>query len=612
MGAIQSQYGNQGKNRVVWQWEHQPNDYRSYPPEVCAQIEKHYLSGSTSALQIKGINLLWYQIDLKELVQTNVISKKRRKIKREISRDPNGTIRWSWENEYHEMVFYTVEISQKIEAHFQNNDQTPLKVYLHERQYNIDPFNKTQTNLHSKKQRRIERNIIPGDKYIWQWQHEDGNFISYSENDSAKIEQNYSIRKKEPYKLLANGREILVDAEKFVQIESQTNKASQIRRVKENFVKYGWSWKDENGMWNPFSLYFVEKLEKNYLSTSRSPLLITINGRSYEIDTKEMLEKSLTSGKCYNIKREALSNDRATWLWISKDSQFKAFPSYLSHLIESQYMLKDLTPIVCEFRGKRYQLNIEKMEKTNLDTNSCKRIKRKVIPNNYPSELETLSKSERKEVFEYLSTGGHIPADWNSNQEDKVNVYSVSDIEMNMIIGHYDLQHYHVSAISRIQNQPLINHFLLERANIRNYLHEADEPTLLFYLSDKTLRLQEILENQECTLEGKFSPLLDYGQGFYFTKNPRLASQYALEKGDGEDRKKVLVCFWVLLGRIASINDEEDQRTFYDNKYNSLADIKKEPKDYDSVSGIIQYEEVYVLYKPERCYPLYMIEYRDI
>jgi len=610
MGAIQSHYGTQTKNRVVWQWEHRPNDFRSYPPEVCAQIEKHYLSGSTSLLQIKGVNLLLYQIDLKDLVQTNIISKKKRKIKREILRNPNCTVRWSWENEFHEMVFYSVELSNKIEAQYQNNDQTPLRVHLHARQYNIDPFNKIQTNLDSKKTRRMERNIIPGDKYIWQWQHEDGNFLNYTDEDSEKIEQNYSIRKKDPYKLIANGRGILVDAEKFVQIDTQSNKISQIRRVKENFVKYGWSWEDENKRWNPFSLYFVEKLEKNYLSISRSPLLITINGRQFELDTREMMEKSLTSGKCYNIKREAFSNDRATWLWMSKNGQFKAFPSYLSHLIESQYMLKDLSPIVYEFRDKRYQLDIQKMEKMNLDTNSSKQIKRRVVPNNYPSELETLSKSERQEVFEYLSTGGHIPADWNPNQEDKINVYPVSDIEMNMLLGHYDLQNYNVNAISRIQNQPLINHFLLERANIRNYLHGADEPTLLFYLSDKTLRTQEITESQDCALEEKFSPLRNYGQGFYFTKSHTLATQYALEKG--EDQAKVLVCFWVLLGRIASINDEEDQKVFYDNKYSSLADIKKEPMDYDSVSGVIQGEEVYILYKPERCYPLYMIEYKDL
>jgi len=560
-------------------------------------------------IQISGINLLIYQINLKEMVQVNIISKNKRKVRRDIQREPHSTIRWSWENDAHEMQFYSIDLSNRIEAHYEKEDTTPLRVSLFERQYLIDPINKFQQNVETKNKRKIERNTIPGEKYIWQWQNEDGDFINYSEADSNKIEAIYSYRKKEPYKLTANGVEHVVDPEKFIQINSQTKKVTEIRRVKENYIKYGWFWQDLEGRWSPFSLYFVEKLEKNYQSASRSPLLMTINKRQFEIDTKEMIERSLKSGKCYNVKREALSNDRAVWLWMSSKGYFKPFPTYISHTIETQFMLNDRTPIICEMRDKKYQIDVQKMEKMNLENNTSRKIERQIVPNIYPSELETLSKTQSKEVFRYLCTAGYIPFDWCWTQNDKISLFPASDIERNMLLGNFQFEGFDITEISRFQNQHLINYFLLERANIGHYLHSADEPTLLFYLSNKTQRSEEIFEKYECALEKNFSNRTEYGKGYYFTKSFKLASEHAFERNGGED--KILICFWVLLGRIASINNKEEQKIFYDNKYEQLSEIKKEPSGYDSVSGMIENEEVFIIYKPERCYPLYIVEYRN-
>ena len=609
MGTVQSHYKENGKTKVVWKWEYKPGDFRLYSPEASALIEKHYLSNSSSLIQISGINLLLYQIDLKEMFQINIISKSKRKIRRDIQRDSHNTIRWSWENDSHEMQFYSLDLSNKIEVHFQKEDTTPLKVSIFERQYLIDPLNKFQLNTVTKNKRKIERNTVPGEKYIWQWQQEDGDFINYSGEDSARIEAIYSYRKKEPYKLIANGVEYLVDPEKFIQMNLQTKKVNGIRRVRESYIKYGWFWQDLDGRWSPFSLYFAEKLEKNYQSASRSPLLMTINGRQYEIDTKDMVERSLESGKCYNVKREALSNDRAVWLWMTSKGYFKPFPAYISHAIETQYMLNDRTPIVCEIRTKKYQIDVLKMEKINLENKTTRKIERKIIPNIYPSELETLSKTQSKEVFYYLSTSGYVPFDWCWTQNDKISLFPASDIERNMLFGLFQFQDFETLEISRFQNQHLINYFLLERANISHYLHSADEPTLLFYLSNKNERSEEIFDKHECALEKQYSNLTEYGKGYYFTKSFKLASQHAFERNGGED--KILVCFWVLLGRIASINNEEDQKIFYNDKYENLAGIKKEPSGYDSVSGMVENEEVFILYKPERCYPLYIIEYKD-
>ena len=610
MGVVYSRNNTLKKDEVAWRWEYEPNNFQPYSAEISALIEKHYLSGSNFLIQISPNDVSTYHIDLKELVQINTFTKKKRKILRDIQQDTSSTTRWTWETESHEMQLYSAEISEKIEAHYQKKGLSPLKLNLYGRHYLVDPSKKFQMNISSKKKRKIERNTIPDHKYIWQWQHDDGTFISYPETESYKIEIQYVSKRGDVYNMTVNGVIYLINTERMTQVNSQTNKVSQIRRVDKNYVKYGWFWRDRDGKWNPFSLYFAEKLEGNYLSLNQSHMLIYIDGHQFDVDTKEMTERSIKSGNHYKIKREALSNDRAVWLWKSQKGSLRPFPAYFSHSIETQYMLNDSTSLPFKFRDKTYQLSAETMRKLNVENNTYRQLERRIVSNNYPSELELLSTAQCKNVFRYLSTSGYIPPDWEWNQEEKVSILPVSDIERTILTSQFCPGKYGFLEIVRVQNQHLMNYFLLERMNIQHFLHGADEPTLLFYLSDKQEKPEEIYEALECGLANRSSQTNNYGEGLYFTKNSKVAAQHAFAE-EGKDYKVVL-CFWVLLGRIASIDDEDDQKAFYSNKYDKLSDIKKAPSECDSVSGLIDGEEVFVLYKPERCYPLYSIKYRDI
>ena len=618
MGASNSSNHENHKPRVVWKWEAFPGIFVAYSNHKSLMIEKHFLSGSREVLEIKAEhweNPYNYQIDFHEMTQTNIVTKKKRKLRRELLRDSFDAIRWSWESDPHEMQPYTLDVSARIEACFQKGDDSCVIVRIGDFQYIIFPKKKIQVNKKTNKTRRIERNTLQDHKYTWQFEQENGLFEDYDEPDSTKIELHYLQRQENNIKIMLAHREYIIDTERMCQIDVLTQKERQVRRIQENYVQYKWFWKkEENGWskWVAFDSDLTQKLEINYLSKKKPLLLLEIEGTQFEVDTVSLIKTRKDNGKYWKIKREPASNDRAVWVWYTHQGTIKAFPTFISNLIETKFLSDEAAPFdleAVEMHGKKYEINIQSMEKINIETNSKRKIERHVIPNFYPSNLEYITQDERSKIFKFLTQSGHLPLEWDWNQNQAVSLFEVSDRERNLLLGEFhqtmEEDKYTVNSIRRVQNTLQINNFLLERMNIKYFSHGANDSDLLFYLPDKE-DPEKLYSEQDCALKNRFSGNKEYGQGYYFSKSAKLCDAYAFENVGST---KTLVLFLVLLGNIANIENDNIEAP-YKGKYSHKEHIKKPPKDADSISTSIQDHHVNILYNPERCYPLYFINYK--
>jgi len=533
------------------------------------------------------------------------------RIMREVNQHPKLNIVWSWENDWNEVEPYHPEVSNQIESYYQKRDLNYSQIVIGNQEFWIDLKNQFQISVRSMKKRRIERYTIPDEKFIWQWQNQSGRFINYPETVSSVIENTFFLRPDNPVQVFIHGRSYFIDVRKMCEIDELEAKVRQIRRVPENYIKYKWSWKDEEEKWHVFSSYLTEKIEENYHNPEAAPILIIINYTQFEIDTKSMLERSVLSGKTYALKREPLSNDFAVWGWTDKTGTFKTFPISTSKLIEAHYLLNDPSPLQLNLREKKYQVLIRNKTKINLETRNYKRIERRYVSNNYPPNLDLLPKTECLKVFKFLTQIGCLPEDWNNSQSEEIEKFDASDAELIMLSEKFhktmEPEDFILSNICRIQNVMLINSFLLERARLLNIHPSFEEPKLLFYVPNKNDDLTTFYNGIDSTLEGHYSPLDTFGKGYYFTENPKACHDYAWEKPDG---KRVLICFWVLIGRVTHVSlDNNNLSTLYGDKYQKWNEVKKTSKVADCSKGLVNEEEMYIVYNAERCYPLYVVEY---
>jgi len=620
MGAANSSSHENHKPRVVWKWEVFPGIFVAYSNHKSLLIEKHFLSGSRETLVLKAEH--WenpnnYQIDFHEMTQTNIATQRKRKVRRELLRDSFDAIRWSWESDPHEMQPYTLDVSARIEACFQKGDDSCVTVRIGDLHYNIYPKKKLQVNKKTNKTRRIERNNLQDHKYTWQLEQDNGLFEDYDEPDSTKIELHYLARQDKNMKIMLAHREYIIDTERMCQIDVLTQKERQVRRIQENYIQYRWFWKkEENGWpkWVAFDSDLTQKLEINYLSKKKPLLSLEIEGQPFEIDTVSLIKTRKDDGKYWKIKREPVSNDRAVWTWHTHQGTIKPFPAFISNLIEAQFVSDEAAPFeleTVELFNKKYHLNLKSMEKTNIETSSKRKIERHIVSNFYPSALDYITQGERGKIFKFLTQSGYLPLEWDWSQNQAVSVLDVSDRERNLLLGEFhqtmEEDKYTVTSIYRVQNMLQINNFLLERMNIKYFSHGANDSELLFYLSDKE-DPEKFYHEQDCALKNRFSGNTEYGQGYYFSKSAKLCDPFAYQK---DDSTKTLVLFLVLQGNIANIQDDNFEAV-YNGKYNNKLQIQKPPKDADSISVSIQDQNVNILYNPERCYPLYYLNYKKI
>jgi len=605
MGSTHSGIDSNQSYSVIWKWEHRQDDYYPYSKEISEIIERHFLMSDQEIFQIRSSNGLVYKIDLREKIQINPLTNNRRKIIREVISDIPLSVKWSWVNNKHEMEPYANEISNKIEEHYTKGSDCPLIIYLFGRKYAIDTKKMTQTNLVTGRVRKIERNKIPSKKFLWQWQKDNGTFVKFQEKESSYIENHFKSKRKEILSIKMNSTNYIIDTENMF-IKDSEGKVKQIRRIKENYIKYAWWWQDREKKWNPFSPYHNEKLEQNYLSINQSPILIAINGKQFEVNTKEMKERSVQSGKVYNIKREPISNDRAVWIWVIKSGKKVPFPVAISNIIESQYFLEDYKPLEVEIRDKKATVDIQNMSVVFSDKKE-RQIGRLVIENYYPSRLELLSRDECKKVFKHLVLLGYLPPDWDCSQVEETKLFEASDTELCLIADLFyqnSKNKLSLREIKRIQNATLVNNFVLERINIERFQCSNEEPLLLFYVSaedsfDKLLKRNEIALCEESKLS------FICGKQYYFFNNAELCNKLSPQQGNN----RFMLIFWVLLGKTAVISSQDDIQHYYGNSIQQLNEIRFPPKGYDSLQINNENETYFLLFNPERCYPLYLLNY---
>jgi len=602
--------------RVVWKWEAFPGSFVAYSAHSSALIEKHFLSGSREILVRKAENYYTYDIDVVNMVQINQVTQRKRRIRREVLRDSFSTIRWCWENNMTDMQPYTLDVSDRIEACYQKGDKSFIKVKIGAFHYKIIPSEKIQINLATNSIRRIERNTLQDHKYTWQMEQEDSTFTDFDEPDSIKIELHYLARKGKEIKIVMSEKEYIIDTEKMCMRDVLTQKERQIRRVQENYVQYKWLWRQkENGWinWVAFSPELTEKFETNYLSSKQCILLLDIEGEQYDIDTISLIKKRKTDGKYWKMKREPVSNDRPVWVWKTKHGSLKTFPEFISKQLEMKYILNDETSMKLEnikIGEKLFHINLKTMEIVNEETGNKKQIERHIISNFYPSALETISESERLKVMKFLTESGYLPLEWEWSKNQATSVVVVSDRERNFLTSQFyssmEENKYTIENIDRIQDIFQVNNFLLEKRNIQCFSHDVNESILLFYLSNGEPPTE--FYGKECALENKISPKNEYGKGLYFSKSAKFCHSFA-HKNDNQTR--VLVLFMVMLGKIQNITDDHEVEELYQGKYKTRKEIRKPPKTMDSISGVIDGEEVFIIHNPERCYPLYLIHYHE-
>ena len=612
MGVIQSLNNNQDEPRVIWKFEYSNTQFDSFPPEVSAIIERYFLSGFTESFLIPNSNYNHIQINLSEMTHTNTHTSEQGRILRDLVHETKLNIKWSWENDQNEMEWYTSEASNQIETLYQREEMGFSQILVGSKAYWIDLKNNCQLSPVSMGKRRIERSVIPEPRFIWQWLNDKGHFIKYSNTISRSIEVNYFLKPDFPLAISLQGRNYFIDVQKLCEVDELNGQVRQIRRVAENFIKYKWLWQDKDERWHCFGSYLVEKLERNYLNPQAGPFMIGINNNQFEIDIATMTERSVFSGRLYKIKREALPNDFALWGWKTKSGDFRYFPESVSKVIEGYYLLNDPSLLNITLKGKPCQINIRNKAKVNCESKHEKQLTRRILSNNYPPNIELLTRTECSEVFKFLVKGSYLVDDWDYKQKEEVQQFAVSDVEWNILSEKFhktlDPSAWTITYMSRVQHVSLINSFLLEKLVDQHLKRNFDEPRLLFYIGNKEEKLEKLDQAGENILEGMLSPRNDYGKGYYFTSSATVCAETAPGKEDGT---KVMLCFWVLTGKVANIRRHDNVIELYNSKYNDWSEVNRAPAGADCNRVVIDGEEMFVVYNAERCYPLYVVEYNS-
>lgn len=80
---------------AVWQWEGDDGQWELYPPAVCAQLDAAVMSGQT-CVTLSHVPGGHYEADVVKMVQTNLVTKYKRKIRSQAVKPGQRVAKASW------------------------------------------------------------------------------------------------------------------------------------------------------------------------------------------------------------------------------------------------------------------------------------------------------------------------------------------------------------------------------------------------------------------------------------------------------------------------------------------------------------------------------------
>ncbi|XP_042214929.1 protein mono-ADP-ribosyltransferase PARP12-like [Homarus americanus] len=171
-----------------------------------------------------------------------------------------------------------------------------------------------------------------------------------------------------------------------------------------------WYWCDDNGSWKPYThgdnnKYFVvalsDHLEYHMHFSNEFHFFVKVGGQHYDIDTREMTQKNIITGKIRKIRRRpacTVLEDKET----SFDRMFTKLPK------DKKYLLTPVLPQTSEY------IFIEKMMSESLSNLSCE-------PNNTYPTVSSINRMQNDHLWKTYQNKKRQLLCFYSNDLSKVN-----------------------------------------------------------------------------------------------------------------------------------------------------------------------------------------------
>ena len=145
------------QSNVQWYYKGDRSQWEAYLPQHVLQLESWYQSNESGTLRIGRQS---YSFDFQRMVQTNVVTKKAREMKRvpekSSSTDDTPAAKWFFQNDSSQFQPYSAQDSAQLEEWYQSS-ATPGRLTIFGNVYRFDFTKMEQVNITTSKVRKIKR-----------------------------------------------------------------------------------------------------------------------------------------------------------------------------------------------------------------------------------------------------------------------------------------------------------------------------------------------------------------------------------------------------------------------------------------------------------------------
>ncbi len=392
--------------------------------------------------------------------------------------------------------------------------------------------------------------------------------------------------------------------------------------------EHQWYWEEREGEFKPYDKALCEKLDQVQASDVKTTQ-VPIGRHSYEIDTLNMLQTNMMTKKKRKVKRDTVSNTEKYSFAIrirAHSDHLREIKKEIMKTLESALIESSLSlPIDQDTSFIRHLLQTARQSFVSADTacgssNSItlkgvfeaeKRTEIKLQEEILAKQIEETKSARLKASYEGLSR----PASW-EKQEGKCELKDVvkgseewKAIEQRVKESASNMS---IVRIERIQNLWLWEVYMSSKKRMSDKNHGTVNEKQLFHGSRYTP--PKAIYNSEQGFDNRLASKGMWGEGSYFAVKASYSDRYA-HTTTGGHRQMFLA--HVLTGITCMCKSNHSMKAppkksemTPSGSRGSHAVSMFEDERYDSVSGVTDGSEIFVIYEHGKVYPAYLITYQ--
>lgn len=456
----------------------------------------------------------------------------------------------------------------------------------------------------------------PPTTYVWSWKDDHHAYTLYDPMSSTKISEHYNSSPHGSLQLTIvtklGSTSYLVDFATMKQTNLETH---HIREIKKSPLKnpdsLTWFYEDDSKKMTPYTASESVEIEKMYLSSKPSDLMI--NGTVYTFDfaaMKQINKNTLHERKIerkappmkesfFNLQIEGLQQNIVGAEKMLKEELDKA-------VVEKPHLLPTSTDIAFQTDIMTTLQKYFVVASIVGDTVQVRGVQ------GYMEKVMLIVREKtldfEKECLVRASSTPHsasVPSNWEV-QSDKFALKEVvhSSSEWTEVESrfHKTLPNTGIRSIKRIQNKWLWDRYSFAKQRMSERNAGVVKEQMLFHGTRDTP--PEKIYNSEQGFDFRFSTKGMWGTGTYFAVNANYSQSYSYPSIQG----KQMILASVLTGETYRCHPDGSLKKppIKPRKHGSFED-----ELYDSVSGHTKGSDVFIVYDHEKAYPCYLITFNN-